>query len=84
MEVFHKNFPSFEKRYFEDEQLKHIQDLQFRKLKFSVDFPTVPWEDLQAQPDTVRTDDGCIHYRNRGTNTVYSYHLRKKNLEDHQ
>lgn len=41
-------------------------------------FPGVSWTNLKTQKNNCRTDDGCIHYLDMSTNTVYSWELYSK------
>jgi len=75
MEEFHRNFPSFEKEYYriENQQLKDAET--YRKNMFHLQHPFVRWGNLQSQSDTIMTDDGCIHYRHKITNKIYSWNF---------
>lgn len=78
MEEFHKNFPSLEKKLDKINEELYEAELAVRKEEFCKKYSTEEWNLLVKQKENIRTEDGCIHYRNRLTRTVYSWHLRSK------
>ena len=56
--------------------------LQMKKC-FSKQYPTLSFDDLQKQNDTYSTDDGCIHYKHKINNTIYSWNYIENKWKKH-
>jgi hypothetical protein len=43
------------------------------KYYFNKQYPTLVFDDLQKQRDLCSTDDGCVHYKHKTNNIIYSW-----------
>jgi len=86
---FNKNFPSFEKNYLAQKQIKDSIEKQkktiFIKNKFNKVYPNVNFDELISDEDAGKelgmirsTDDGCIRYRHNKTKEVYVWNFIDK------
>jgi hypothetical protein len=82
MNDFNKNFPSFEKKYIAQKQIKDSIEKEkktlFIKKKFNKVYPNINFDELISDEDVINkfglitsTDDGCIRYRHNKTKAVY-------------
>lgn len=74
---FNNSFPSFEKQFYQEQQIKEQMQKQIQedkiKHKFEQKYPNLCFKKLKKQNDDMLTDDGCTHYIYPDSNQVYSY-----------
>lgn len=68
--------------------LFNINDEQEKRMikmsnKFTEQYPTLNFKDLQKQSNLYSTDDGCIHYKHLLTNKIYSWNFTEDEWEEH-
>jgi hypothetical protein len=75
---------NFEQRYkLEQKQdQKEKEELKIIQNTFAKQYPNLSFSDLQKQNDNYSTDDGCIHYKHKPTNKMFSWNYIENEWED--
>lgn len=77
MEAFHADFPSYEKQVEKELKNKKVEEDLVRKNMFEQMYPNVNWNNLEIQGNNIFTRDGCIHYKDKLTNNIYSWYFNR-------
>ncbi len=72
LKEFNKNFPSLEKKFQKEDEIKEKKEIEKRKKAFNKKYPELFFDKLKLlYEDGTSTDDGCTHYQYTLTGEIY-------------
>ncbi len=81
------NYLNFEQQYLlensKKKEMEYEKEQTIIKNNFIKQYPNLSFYDLEKQNNNYSTDDGCIHYKHKLTNKIYSWNFIDNEWEEH-